>query len=370
MAWTVTDATETFRSHCHLWDELNQSIGNHVLLDSRFVQAQLENLAIRPVHLAVETSTSAPAMMLLINEGRGRWSTFQPSQQPIGNVLFSDQARAEYQIGDLLHHLPGYAMALGITQQDPTICRVPFAADTKHAELVKYIDTGRVTLMKTFDAYWQRRPADLRESIARRRRRLKRDGIEVRLRVLQDPDHVAEGIRDYSRMEQEGWKSRTGTAVGITDAQGRFYRTMLQAMCERGEGTIYQLLFGDRPVASQICIGRGRMLISLKIAFDETFRRDAPGFLLQKQIIRHLHEQQPGIDTLEFYGRATDGWTRKWTSDVRTMFHVNYYRNSSIFSAVRAVKSVRRSFIRVVSTRPEHAGGRGSLISTVRYARA
>jgi hypothetical protein len=33
------------------------------------------------------------------------------------------------------------------------------------------------------------------------------------------------------------------------------------------------------------------------------------------------------VDLLEFYGRATEGWTRKWTNDLRMLVHLNVYRH-------------------------------------------
>jgi CelD/BcsL family acetyltransferase involved in cellulose biosynthesis len=233
--------------------------------------------------------------------------------------------------------LPGYALVLGVTQQDPAISRMPLNGEAQHTEVLEYIDTGRVTLQPDFDVYWRQRSRDLRESIARRRRRLEREGTLVRLLSLNKPSQVVQGIHDFSRMEEGGWKAVRGTSVGIGNAQGRFYTTMLQELCERGEGVIYQLMFDDKAVASQICVERGRMSVSLKIAYDEALRSYAPGFILQEEIIRRLH-QQPGLEVIEFYGRATPGWTRKWTDDVRTMYHLNFFRSEALRNGLQLLK--------------------------------
>ncbi len=339
MAWTITNAVDDFRMHRQLWDELNATASNHILLDSRFVQILLHHVADQPVLLALDTSSSSPAMVLLVNNGHGSWSSFQPSQQPIGNLLFANPDRVEQQIGDLLRHLPGYPLLLAVMQQDPDYSCMPLAAASPRIESVDYIDTGRISLKQHFDLYWQCRPDELREGNARRRRRLEREGTQVQLRVLREPGQIEQGLSDYCCMETEGWKGEAGTSVSMTNNQGRFYNAMLQALCESGEGTIYQLLFNDKPVASQICVVRGRMLISLKIAFDSVLRRDAPGFLLQEEIIRHLH-QESSVEVIEFYGRVTDGWTRKWTDEIRTMFHRNFYRSAIVRSGLQAARSI------------------------------
>jgi hypothetical protein len=33
---------------------------------------------------------------------------------------------------------------------------------------------------------------------------------------------------------------------------------------------------------------------------------------------------EEAVERIEFYGRAMD-WHRKWTDDIRTMYHVNIY---------------------------------------------
>jgi CelD/BcsL family acetyltransferase involved in cellulose biosynthesis len=342
MVWTLTDAAQTFQAHQPLWDELNAAASNHILLDSRFVQLLLQHLGERQILLARDNSTSSPAMLLLFQQRQGAWSTYQPSQQPIGNLLFSNPARVEQQVGELLRHLPGYPLLLGLMQQDPDHSCMPRTDTSLQVEPVAYIETGRISLKHDFDLYWQSRPDELRDGNARRRRRLEREGTQVQLRVLREPHNMEQGLRHYCHMETEGWKGAVGTAVNMADPQGNFYVSMLQALSASGEAVIYELLFNDKPVASQLCILRGRMLVSLKIAFDIEYRRDAPGFLLQEAIIRHLHQER-GVEVIEFYGRVTDGWTLKWTDEIRSMFHLNFYRNSVIRKGFNWVRPLRQA---------------------------
>ncbi|SEM77071.1 Acetyltransferase (GNAT) domain-containing protein [Nitrosospira multiformis] len=341
MSWSIENALDAFPKYRQQWDDLNAATGDHILLDSRFVHPLLEKdrSAKQPVLLATFKSMSEPAMLLLKKTGIGSWSLFQPSQQPIGMVLFSPSANASEKVEDLLYSLPGLGLVLGITQQDPDHTFFQQRDTRSNREFIRYIQTGRIMLTKDFEYYWNDRPQDLRDNNARRRRKLERQGVECKLEELRLPGQMTEGIRNYSRMEQSGWKFRSGTAVGDQDPQGTFYRKILELFCERGEGAIYQLLFNGNPVASQICITRGGMVISLKIAYDEQFRSAAPGFLLQEEIIRHLYKNSD-MRLMEFYGRVTEGWTKKWTDEIRTMFHVNFYRNVQVRSGIHFLKSI------------------------------
>lgn len=49
---------------------------------------------------------------------------------------------------------------------------------------------------------------------------------------------MAAAIADYGRRETTGWKSHIRTAVDAGNAQGRFYRGVLEAFCWRCNGCI------------------------------------------------------------------------------------------------------------------------------------
>lgn len=354
MAWTLSNAGESFAAKHHCWDELNARVANHVLLDAVFVQALLDHFSAQPVLLAHETSTSAPAMLLLCRQGAGRWQTFAPSQAPLGNALFGDRTHADAQLGALLRQLPGSAMLLGVMHQDPESGGLAAQHDAGAIETVHWLQTGRVRRSPGFDHYWQQRPADLRDGNARRHRRLQKQGTQERLCTLREPGQIEQGLHHYCAMEETGWKAAAGTAVSMTNAQGRFYRSVLLALCTRGEAAIHELRFDDKPVASQLCLQRGGMSVSLKISFDESQRRDAPGYLLQELIVRQLH-QDPALNVIEFYGPATDGWTRKWTDDLRPMHHLNVYRNTAVRLAAKLARRVYSQVVSRAATAPPEA---------------
>lgn len=341
MAWLFSDAITSFRQHQQAWNELNALNGDHVLHDAETVQLQLQHLADQPVLLARQTNASSAAMLLLVQAGPGRWTSFQPSQQPIGHALFASRSGIEGQLVSLVRHLPGYALLLGVTRQDPDASLLPPGDGPAWLHSIRYEQTGRVVLQPDFASYWKQRPEDLRTGVARRQRRLQREGHRWRFVVLDRPDQVEAGIHAYGLLEGSGWKARIGTSVDAGNRQGNYYTALLKAHCQRAEGTIYQLMLDDQLVASQICVGRGPMSVSLKIAYDEQFRRDGPGYELQARIIEHLH-QRPGVEVIEFYGRATEGWTSKWTDDLRWMFHLNIYRHALVRQALDALRRIRR----------------------------
>ncbi len=106
-----------------------------------------------------------------------------------------------------------------------------------------------------------------------------------------------------------------------------------------GKGRIFRYLFGDQVVAMDLCIERAGVLVVLKTTYDETVKVVSPATLMRHEILESLFEEGR-LARVEFYGKAME-WHTRWTSEVRTLYHVNRYRAGWLRRASKAVKSVR-----------------------------
>ncbi|MCA9454603.1 MAG: GNAT family N-acetyltransferase [Nitrospiraceae bacterium] len=327
MAWSFKLASEAFPYHQEMWDDLNRANGNHLLLDSMFLGPLLRHFGNSHTLLGVCNDKRNPGMVLIEKTKFGFWQTFQPSQAPLGPLVLGNHEGVLDQIERLLHDLPGFALAFSVTQQDPD--STPFnVQENGKVKFLNYITTSKITLEGMFEEYWKRRGRNLRQNLAKQRRRLEEAGTKMNLLVTRDSRGVAECLREYGRLEEAGWKGISGTAVGAESQQGRFYKEVFENFCQRNEGVIYQLTLNGRVVASDLCLERGKVMIVLKTTYDETLEKFSPSFLMRYEIIKTLFEEGH-IAVLEFYGRVQD-WHRKWTDELRPMFHVDFYRNSWI----------------------------------------
>jgi hypothetical protein len=262
------------------------------------------------------------AMTILSRRSTGVWETFQPSQLPLGPWLVRTGQDPLAVARALLKGLPGFALQLGITQLDPRMYDRP--AGGNDVTTLDYVQTAAVSIDGTFDDYWGCRGKNLRANMRKQRNRLQADGIETRFEVLTRPDDVAGAIESYGRLESAGWKAATGTAIARDNAQGRFYRAMLENFCSIGRGTIYRFCFGDRVVAMDLCIeGRGEQVV-LKTTYDETITNLSPAFLLREEELRQ-HFGEKRIGRVEFFGKVMD-WHLQWTRDTRMLYHANVNR--------------------------------------------
>ena len=76
------------------------------------------------------------------------------------------------------------------------------------------------------------------------------------------------------------------------------------------------------------------------MAYDETYAKHSPGYLLREEILKSLFTEGT-IKSVEFYGKVHEGWTTKWTDELRTMYHFNMYRHSWVAGAKAVVKRLR-----------------------------
>src|SRR5262249_46476565 len=121
------------------------------------------------------------------------------------------------------------------------------------------------------------------------------------------------------------------------NGQGQFYQEMLTNFCRQNEGVVYRLLLDGNTIACNLCLKRDQTLIILKTTYDEAVEGISAVLLFHQDIFQILFAEGR-IKVDEFYGRVLD-WHKKWTSDVRTMYHIGYYRYNWVTELRRSLKS-------------------------------
>ena len=323
MIWTLHPLAE-FDCLQHDWQRLNLAGAASPLLATQFVAPLLQAFATGNELLACcRIDGRLCAMLVVAPRGRGAWQTFQPPQAPLGLCVHAGAVDWPAGLSHLLPVLPGLALVLGLTQQDPDLAPRPAAVGV--LTTLDYIRTGKITVAGSFDDYWSQRGKNLRQNVKKQHARLERDGIATRLEIITAPQDVASAIADYGRLESNGWKAEAGTAVHPDNAQGQFYRAMLEAFCRIGQGRIYRYLYDDKVAAMDLCIVNNDCIVILKTTYDESIpRHTSPALLMRHASFGRLFAEG-SIGRIEFYGKAME-WHTRWTDEFRTMYHVNLVR--------------------------------------------
>lgn len=320
--WSVHPAS-TFPGLVPRWQAVHAAAGAPPFLDAAFMQPLLRHFGDDGVRVALCEDAGRPlAAAMLRRDGTGRWTTWQPSQLPLGALMVARGADGFALARRLLTQLPGLALGLGLTQLDPRFQARPDEDAT--LQTLDYIDTAWVDVEGGFDTYWEARGKNLRTNMRKQRSKLEGEGTAPQFDTLNSAEAMPAALADYGRLESASWKAGGGTAVHPDNAQGRFYTEMMQAFCALGRGRVWRLRFGDKVVAMDLCIEGGDTLVVLKTAFDPEYRNVSPAFLLKQDAFRQVFDEGR-IRRIEFYGRLME-WHTRWTEQSRHLYHANVYR--------------------------------------------
>ncbi len=104
---------------------------------------------------------------------------------------------------------------------------------------------------------------------------------------------------------------------------------MLEEFCRQGAGRIYRYWYTNNIVAMDLCIEGNGSLIILKTTYDKSFSNNtSPALLMRQEAFKQLFSDGK-LKRIEFYGRVME-WHTKWSDELRTMYHINEYRWSSL----------------------------------------
>jgi hypothetical protein len=115
-----------------------------------------------------------------------------------------------------------------------------------------------------------------------------------------------------------------GTAIHPDNAQGRFYRAVLEGFCAAGRGRIERYWFGERVVSMDLCIDNGPLVVVLKTAYDESFGQFSPSSLMRHDEFRRWWSEGQ-CRRIEFYGKTME-WHTRWTGNERQLYHATGLR--------------------------------------------
>lgn len=322
MIWTIHPVAQ-FADFKIEWDTLVGSRPGTPFLESAFLLPILDIFGTGEELLCLHHVDGQLCAAAIMQRGRKNiWQTFQPSQLPLGAWVTNGNIDLISACNELMRRLPGLTLAIGVSQLDPQI--QVRAEDSPKVRTQDYIKTAWVDIEGGFEAYWEARGKNLKQNTRKQRNKLQAEGINTRIECISTPTDVAKAIEDYGLLESAGWKAADGTAICPDNAQGHFYRKMLENFCTLGRGRIYRYWFGEKVVAMDLCINDDKVIVILKTAYDESYKTVSPSTLMRQDEFRQLFEEHK-FSRIEFYGKVME-WHTRWTTQNRTLYHATNYR--------------------------------------------
>lgn len=322
MTWTLYSIAQ-LANFANQWDTLARSRPGTPFLETVFLQPALDTFGNGNELLCLNHANGQLCAAAIVQRSvTGMWQTFQPSQLPLGAWLSNENIQLVSTGNALLSKLPGLTLGLGITQLDSRFQPRPEDGPTVRTQ--DYMQTACVDIEGGFEAYWEARGKNLRQNTRKQRNKLQAEGTTTLLECITAAADVPQAIEDYGRLESAGWKTADGTAIHPDNAQGRFYRKMLEDFCQLGRGRIYRYWFGDKVVAMDLCIHDDTAIVILKTTYDESYKAVSPSTLMRQDEFQQLFEEQK-FKRIEFYGKVME-WHTRWTTQSRGIYHATAYR--------------------------------------------
>ncbi len=340
--WQIKKALSEFSRYKTNWQALgHQVLGfQHPLIDVDYVEPLIKYFGDDNLFLATCGNNGDGGMLLLNRLNFAVWQCFYPSTGPFSfSLIKGNNDQVKDKLTSLFKALPGWGALLGINKLDPANLTVGLDPGSRRAEKLEYIETINIPINKPFEAYWGERSKNLKRNIIKKMNRIERDGISFNFKELRNPEEMEAGVKIYGEMESSGWKGEKGSAVDIDNHQGRFYVDMLKRFAGRQNACIYQLVFNDQVVASALTIRCKKMVVILKITYDENMKDYSPGMLMYYEMHKRLFETRES-EHIEYYGRATQRM-QQWAVNIRTIYHLNYYRSSVVKCAADFVRKMK-----------------------------
>jgi hypothetical protein len=104
--------------------------------------------------------------------------------------------------------------------------------------------------------------------------------------------NIGTWIDSFLRIESSGWKGREGSAMASQEAHRSFFAEVITNAFRRNRLLMPAILLNDKPIAQNCYFLAGRGSFHFKPAFDEEYAQFSPGFQMECETIRYLHDRR------------------------------------------------------------------------------
>jgi hypothetical protein len=170
----------------------------------------------------------------------------------------------------------------------------------------RYEDTSGVG----FEDYFASRSSNHRYNVRRRQRNMEKAGeLEIDIYANEiSPEELQGAIDDYVIGTVECWQSPASLS-------SRPMLNLMRRTADTGSLRLGVLKFKGRPIAGQFWIVSGGVAHCMRLAFNEDYKKWAPGVVLTSHILAHVLDKDH-VDKIDF-GLGAEEYKEKWMKGSR-----------------------------------------------------
>lgn len=207
--------------------------------------------------------------------------------------------------------------------EDPEPLRAAFAKAGWRVVVTEKTGNWRIaTEGMDFDAYWAKRPAQLRNTAKRKARSA---GLDIAIHDRFD----ARAWADYEAVYRASWKPEEGSFP--------FLRALAQAEGEAGTLRLGIARKDGRPVAVQLWLVENGEATIHKLAYAEDAKSLSPGTVLGMAMFRHVLDEDH-VSAID-YGTGDDGYKKDWMAERRPLWRVQAWNPRTLRGLAGAARA-------------------------------
>jgi hypothetical protein len=251
------------------------------------------------------------AILPLVQRDPGQWHSLRHLYTSRYTLLLHQQGGQEVLtcLVEGLVQLPLFSLRLEpVAENDSSLQSLQLALESSGFSCHRYFrfyNWIHRTQGQTFSHYMAARPSRVRNTIARKQRRLERDhDFHVRLYTLDD---LPQGMADYHAVYQASWKAN--------EQFGGFVDGLARSLSAPGWLRLAVLYIEEQPVAAQFWFVAHRKASIFKLAYDEAWKQYSPGSILTRFLMEHVIDVDR-VEEIDFL-TGNDAYKQDWMSERR-----------------------------------------------------
>ncbi len=330
------------------WDQLPRSSEALFTLAEKeslfFSQAWLKNLAttalgegehlllvcvIQATDAAEKNVTSEEtvlAILPLITHPNKQWTSLHHLYTSLYTVLMSENNQAKNNQAEIidclaqgLSQLPFERLSLEpIAQHDNNLIQLQLAMESRDVSYTRYarfFNWYEPVQGQTFADYWQARPSKVRNTIARKQRKLAREQ-DYTIRLYAGDEIQAEAMADFNAVYKASWKA--------TEQHGNVLQGFTDSFSQQGWTRLGILYIDDQPVAAQMWFVVHKKASIFKLAYDEAWKHYSAGSILTQTLMEYVIETDK-VEEIDFL-TGNDRYKQDWMSERRQRWRMVFMR--------------------------------------------
>ena len=185
---------------------------------------------------------------------------------------------------------------------------------------------------QSYEEYMAGRPAQLQNTISRKKRKLEREhGYEIRLFT---GDEVPRGMPDYYAVYHASWKQNELDNAAFLDC-------FVEAFSRAGWSRLGILYVKEQPVAAQLWFVHHGKASIFRLAYDKAWKQYSTGSILTSFLMEYVIDTDQ-VEEIDFL-TGNDAYKQDWMSERRERFLLSCVKSVNPASGhERIVESLKR----------------------------